>query len=1110
MGAGGETARDLKGASKKADLNDVGLLSSSDRTSPDDHWIRRVSAAAALVVAVITSVVSVIVVASTLNSRDDTLKSQANAAAQGLERGVEQAALKLEAIDGFFRGSRAVSQDEFDAFADSIDLAQDPDSVAVAMKVEGGDLEEFTRRFRRVHPDASLTEVGEGGGRVPLTSGRSVYYIVMYHRPSPGGSDLVGFDLASQQTRLQAIAKATRTDETVVSGFVQLVGENRGPDGFLIVSPVHDAAASRVGVAVAAATSSTLISAWVPETVTSDADVVVSGAGNELQVQGTWVTPVEKEVALLPDRTWSVSVSPIAPHWWVVGLIAALTMLTIGLGVAAGLLTRVLLIRRSLSHQLDLIEALAKERQARVDVLSDFELITANSTDLIVRQGPDLTYRWVSPSMRTVLGYEPEELVGMKPWSAIHRDDADQLEAARRELVDGADTSDTEHRARRVDGQWVWLHTVFRAIRDDEGALVEIQTSSRDVTEQVVQRAELLRSRNEIEKASAEKARFLATVSHEIRTPLTAVSGMAELMVDSNLDEDQREQLDTIRMAATSVVTLVNDLLDLSKAEVGRLRIEADPFDPTSTIRDVVRVYRSQAAAKGVDLVAEIGEVPTAVVGDAHRIRQILVNLVGNALKFTNEGSVTVSADTVEPAGDDSVTVRMAVSDSGIGIPDDRLEAIFEEFEQVDASTARRFGGTGLGLGISRYLVHLMGGVIGVESEEGSGSTFWFEVPLPLADTDAIGVRHCVVAGRPIARTGTVAMLRSDGWLVEESDTLPVVTERAIPVVFVGAVDELDRDTDFRGVVLVDSAPRRGNADRVRRLGGAAYIGAPVSGEELRGLLDRVEAGADFATRHDVASAVTSLRVLAADDAPSNRLIVERTLTRRGHRVVSVSGGVAAIDAFRTGEFDVVVLDGQMPDMTGMEVTRIIRSSDAEAGRHTPIVALTGRVSEEERAESLAAGADMWVAKPFDAARLHEVVEQAGGRVSAGVDGPRSPRVLDLDVFHSQVAELPEFAVELVEAVREEWRELCPALEPSAVPVDLEGARSAAHRLKGVLGLVGATHASEVAARLEESAGAGDAQRAREDAAELAEAYRCAEEALAHAVVDLVGVGSTR
>lgn len=804
------------------------------------------------------------------------------------------------------------------------------------------------------------------------------------------------------------------------------------------------------------------------------------------------------------------AVTPTVPHWWIVGLIGALGILTVGMGSGCGLLTRALLTRRSLSQQLELSEALAVERQRRVDALSDFELITANSTDLIIRQAPDLTYRWVSPSIRTILGYDPEEVVGLRPWEAIHRDDADRLEASRRELLDGADVADVEHRARHVEGRWVWLHTVFRAIRDDSGDLIEIQTSSRDVTEQVRQRAELLRSRNEIETAYAEKARFLSTVSHEIRTPLTAVSGMAELLAESELTDDQREHVDTIRLAATSVVTLVNDLLDLSKAEVGRLRIEATPLDLVATVSDVVRVYRGQATSKGVDLVADVSDLPHALMGDAHRIHQILANLVGNALKFTSEGSVTVIAETVGPVSAEAATVRMAVADTGIGIPDDRLEAIFEEFEQVDASTARRFGGTGLGLGISRHLVHLMGGVIGVDSTEGSGSTFWFEITLPIAEATADAGRHCLVAGRPMARSGMAAMLRSDGWTVDEADRVPSPGDRAAPVVFVGPVDEVDRGADLGDVIVVDSVPRRGNAEHARRSGASAYIGAPATAKELRGLIDGVEGGKNFMTRHDVASPVTSLRVLAADDAPSNRLLVERTLSRRGHRVVSVSGGVAALDAFRSSVFDVVVLDGQMPDLNGIEVTRSIRSAEAEDGRHTPIVALTGRVSEEERAEALAAGADMWVAKPFDATRLHEVVEQVGGGVTGRIDAQRPTAVLDLEVFNSQVSELPELAGELVGSVREEWAELGPSFHPESVRDDLEGAGAAAHRLRGALGIVGATRAAEVVTLLEDAAAAGDVEAALAWASELVDAYRAVDAALVGVLEDLaVPVPST-
>jgi two-component system, sensor histidine kinase and response regulator len=564
--------------------------------------------------------------------------------------------------------------------------------------------------------------------------------------------------------------------------------------------------------------------------------------------------------------------------------------------------------------------------------------------------------------------------------------------------------------------------------------------------------------------------------------------------------------VETVQVAAHTVVSLVSDLLDLSKAEVGRLRLEAAPFDPKATVSEVVRVLEGQARAKGIALREEFGDVHGMVLGDAHRVRQILVNLAGNAIKFTSRGSVSIRVSQGDGDHPEPALLRFEVDDTGIGIPPDRLDAIFEDFEQVDASTTRLYGGTGLGLGISRHLVHLMGGVIGVDSSVGEGSMFWFEVPLPAveAEEERTPARRVRVVGRPAERSHAASMLRSEGWLVDEADTLAHPSARSEPAVFVGPVDGLGRSIDLGSTVVVDTSPRRGNAERVRRRGAAAYVGAPASSEELETVLERVADGAPFLTRHDLSSPATSLRILAADDAPSNRLLVERTLSRRGHRVVSVGGGRDAIAAFESGEFDVVVLDGQMPDLSGVEVTRHIRARDAETGGHTPIVALTGRVGEEERAEVLAAGADLWVAKPFDVRRLHEVVEQAGGRLTpAQPAAGEAGVVLDLDVFRAQVAGLPEFAAELADTVRQEWAELEPAFRSESVRVDLEGTRAAAHRMRGVLGMVGAVEATAVATALEEAARSGDLRASLGFAGDLRASFTAVETALGEALFAL-------
>lgn len=1075
--------------------------------TPEDRRILRISGLIATAVLVLVGLASAIAIRINLAERSEALHRAADTAATSLATGIEQAALKLEAIDGFFRGSTDVTQAEFDAFLGSIDLSKDPDSVAVAMKVTAEEFPTFAEEFAREHPGVEMTEIGEDGDLVPIRADAyQQRYIISYHRPSPGDNSLLGYDMASSENRFETIIAATVADRTVVSDFIRLVGSNRDSDGLLIVTPVHLRSGEPAGVAVASANVSTLVPSWVPASVLTDLAVMVTGERSTESLQPSLFRPVATSYATLPGRSWRVQVAPMAPDVTTVILVAALGLLPLAVGTGAFLLTRSMLTRRSLTRQLEMSDAVATERQRRVEVLSDYELITENSADIIFRQSPDLTYLWVSPSIRNVLGYDPAEAIGTTPWAITHRDDRASIEASRREMVEGANTLSVEHRAKHINGRWVWLHTVSRAVRDETGRLIEIHSASRDVSEQVRQRAELIESKNAVEMAAAEKARFLSTVSHEIRTPLTAVIGLTEFLLETDLGREQREQIETIRIASNDVVTLVNDLLDLTKAEGGRLRLDVAPFDLTVTIENVIRVFAAQAESKDLRLRSDVRRAPVGLIGDSHRLHQVLVNLVGNALKFTDEGGIVVKASPIGDEGDDqATTIRFEVTDTGIGVPPERLEAIFEEFEQAHDSTARRFGGTGLGLGISRELVHLMGGVIGVESEPGAGSTFWFEIPFPVAKPTDEGWRRCRVTGRPMTRAPVVAMLRSDGWLVEELDKPGETTADPGPVVFSGTLEELAETELPEQLTFVDVVPQRGNADKARRMGVRGYLGSPVSVEELSSVMMGVAGGATFATRHDVDMAESSLLVLAADDAPSNRLLVERTLTRRGHRVVSVPGGVRALEELTSGAtYDVVILDGRMPDLSGIEVMRRIREAEEGTGRHIPIIALTGRVSEEEKVDAMSAGADAWVGKPFDAGALHEVVERlatGGTSKSQASEEPEGPAV-DVEMFMSQAGGMPDLAAEVLEVARHEWEELKPSLDPEVVASDLQSAGGSAHRIKGVLGMLGAVEAARWAAALEKAAAAGDATDARASAEGLLAAYGYAEATLLEAVSD--------
>lgn len=1040
-------------------------------------------------------------------SRERSLQVATDAAARGLERGIGQAVLRVEAVDGYFRGSNTVDPVEFDRFAKSLYRSGDLDSVFVALRVEEEEMETFSAWFRGWYPRVDFFEVRDGE-RVPLREHQGPRYIVSYHRPSPGVESLLGFDFAAEETRWSAAGAAIRRDTTIMTRFLQLVGRDID-DGFLVVTPVHDPSGTPVGVAAARANVSSMLEEWVPASLRAAMELrVIDGAASSALLESSWIKPVASATFYVPGSRWTVVASPAAANTELAWATLAGLLLAGGMGGLAGRLTSTISNSRSLDSQLRLAQLVSAERLRAVEALSDFELLAENSTDVIGRHDAELTYRYVSPAIETLLGYTQQALIGRAPWEFFHDDDKPIVRDLVQELVDGADSFEVEHRVRHANGRWLWFHTIARALRDESGGLAEIQTSSRDVTDRVAQHEALREAQRETERAAAEKARFHAIVSHEIRTPLSAVAGISELLAATDLDDTQRDYADTINSAARSVVALIGDLLDMSKADVSRLRLEAIAFDLPLIISEVVRMLSPQAVAQAVSLDAEIDpNVPVLLVGDAHRIRQVVVNLVGNALKFTEEGLVTVRAIAVANPSADLARVRIEVEDNGIGIASDRLDSVFEEYEQEDDSISRRFGGSGLGLGISKQLVGLMGGDLAVESHTGKGSRFWFELDLPTTSTSEGSQSQCMAVGRAHERASVVTAMLAEGWRVTESDRVDPIRADIPLLVVAGPIAEATSH-DLTDAIVVNTAARRGNAARAEKAGAAAYIGSPFTSNELSRLVRLAMESPTFVTRHDLRAPSAPLRILAADDASSNRLVVERMLSGRGHSVVSVSDGAEALAAFTSDVFDVVLLDGLMPVMNGTETTREIRRLDALSGRHTPIVALTGRVSEGERAEALAAGADMWVAKPFDSTRLYQVVEQAAGvRQVKAIEW--APAVLDVNAFQAQVGGMAEFAEELVASVRAEWSELAAVLAPERVGSRLEAAGAAAHRLKGVLALVGATTASEFAAAVESAACAGDGTKARTAAIRL-EAMRREVEAALDSAADRCSAAETQ
>lgn len=761
----------------------------------------------------------------------------------------------------------------------------------------------------------------------------------------------------------------------------------------------------------------------------------------------------------------------------------------------------------------DVEKGIAERRELEQERDRFFEL----SLDMLCVASLDGYFRRVNRSFSRILGYSEEELVSRPFLDLIHPDDRKATTQAVEQLAHGSDVFHFENRYRCKDGSYKWLSWATPAPRPDDELLYAV---ARDVTEQKEAEEALQKAMRAAEEANRAKSEFVANMSHEIRTPLNGVIGMTELLLNTELKPAQREYVETIVQSADSLLLLINDILDFSKIEAGRMELSSDEFSLEETVDETMGALANRAHNKGLELACQVqAGVPDRLFGDRVRLRQILTNLVDNAIKFTEKGEVVVRVS-VESLTDHDVCLRFAVADTGIGIPPEKQRRIFEAFSQADSSTTKRYGGTGLGLTISSRLTRMMGGTIWVESEVHHGSVFFCALPFPLVQTRSRpveeslgrleGIRVIVVddnaTNREILR-GTLLCWGMRPTVVESGEAALKALRRpreefaiALVDLFMPEVDGFTLSRQIREdpalskipIILLTSGGHPEEQVRSEELGIASCLRKPVRRSKLLDAIVRASGVVSLEESESLPPTVESphrhgrLRVLLAEDGLVNQKLVIELLKQRGHSVVVTSNGREAVAAAESADFDLALMDVQMPEMDGLEATRLIRERERKTGKRIPIIAMTAHAMKGDRELCLEAGMDEYLAKPVRAKELFDVVARVVGE-SGGVmsEPPADSSSIDMGAALDFVRGDSKLLRELAEIALQECPSLMKGIREAVASAEAKALLSHSHRLKSTVHMFGATDAGKHAKQLEQMGMDGDLASASDVLAEL-------------------------